>query len=218
MTIQSFSASASGQAPASADPSPLPPGLPVLRFGLRQLFWGVGAVSLLLAVLIAIPDGPAQFVLVLAILVIAAHVCGTAIGSRLRRHADEVREWEAKFRTSAADLPSHNAAEHSCDLAAVQLPPKSPWYQRGSTALGWLPKLIVAGVAVGGFGGGALFAIDSSGRHISHAGVLMGAISFAVLGGWLAFLGGSFYAVFRHGLRDAIAHQCHDESRSFVRR
>jgi hypothetical protein len=78
--------------------------------------------------------------------------------------------------------------------------------------LGWLPTLIFLGVAVGGVGGGTFLAY-AIGHRTSVAGLLVGAISLAILGGWIAFLAGSFSAIFRHGLREAVAEQKKDERR-----
>jgi hypothetical protein len=41
----------------------------------------------------------------------------------------------------------------------------------------------------------------------------VGSISLAVLGGWFAFLSGSFYGIFRHGLHEALTEQQSDETR-----
>jgi hypothetical protein len=164
---------------------------------------------------VANPQGPAPLFLLTVVLIIAAHVAATAIGSRLRRHANEARAWEALH--GAASKAAPDAAERSCDLAAATLPPPSPWFRRGSTSLQWLPKLVVAGAVLGGCGGAALFAADTIGHRASLAGIVVGAISLAVLGAWFAFLGGSFYAIFRHGLREALAHQRGDQSRTTIR-
>jgi hypothetical protein len=74
-----------------------------------------------------------------------------------------------------------------------------------------LPRLILAGVLFGGVGGAILLVI-LIGPRTSLAGILVGAISLAVLGGWFSFLGGSFYGIFRHGLREALADQRRDEA------
>ena len=203
----------------AAKPSDLPPprpALPVLRFGLRQLFWSVAALSLLLAALAASPNGPAAMLVLIAVLIVVAHVSGTAIGSRLRRHANDARDWERKYEKLGGT--ASEAAEHTCDLASAQLPPTSPWYRRGSTALGWLPKLVVSGAVAGGGVGVTLFATGAISHRPSLAGIVVGAISLAVLGAWLTFLGGSFYAIFRHGLREAMAQQRNDEGRTVARR
>jgi hypothetical protein len=201
---------------AATAPEPSPPALPILRFGLRQLFWTVTGLSLLLAAMAASPQGPSALLLLIAVLIIAAHITGTAIGSRLCRHAEDTREWATQHAPVSNSAP--DVAEHSCEPSNAPLPPTSPWYQRGSTAMRWLPKVVIAGAFVGGCGGVALFAFDSISHTASPAGILVGAISVAILGAWIAFLGGSFYAIFRHGLREAMAHQRRDESHIIVRR
>jgi hypothetical protein len=193
------------------------PTLPALRFGLRQLFWTIAGLSLLLAALAVVPRGPTPLLVLIAVLVIVAHLTGTAIGDRLRRHANDSHAWDQKYRP-AADLV-RDAAEHSCDLAAASLPPPSPWFRRGSTSLGWLPKLVVTGAILGGCAGVALFLLtDSIGHRPTWAGIAVGSTSLAVLGGWFAFLGGSFYAIFRHGLHEAMAHHHRDETCHISRR
>ncbi|MGE3243534.1 MAG: hypothetical protein AB7G28_24350, partial [Pirellulales bacterium] len=82
-----------GQLPAA--PPLEEPQLPVLRFGLRQFFWWITAASIVLAVLVAVPYGMSLIALVLAIGVVTLHVLSTAIGTRLRDHANERRAWEA---------------------------------------------------------------------------------------------------------------------------
>jgi hypothetical protein len=58
---------------------------------------------------------------------------------------------------------------------------------------------------------GAVLLSTAIGHRVSTGGVAVGATSFAVLGGWLAFLIGNFYGVFRHGFREALAEQQKDE-------
>lgn len=189
---------------------PSPPTLPVLRFGLRQLFWTVTALSLLLAAIATSPNRTATMLLLLAGVIVATHVTATAIGSRLRRHAQEARDWELYYGLDGRSAVEKQ--EHSRDPGAAQSRPRSPWHFRGSTALRWLPKLVIAGAVVGGVAGAALFLTDALGRSPSPAGIIVGAISLAVLGGWLAFLMGSFYAIVRHGVLDAMAQQDRDHS------
>jgi hypothetical protein len=81
--------------------------------------------------------------------------------------------------------------------------------------LPWLPRIIVAGVILGGILGASLLGL-TIGHRTTLAGVAVGGISSAVLGGWFAFVGGSFYGIFRHGLRDAIAEQRKDERRGIM--
>jgi hypothetical protein len=201
--------------PTTDRPDVPPPVLPLFRFGLRHLFWFVTVVSVLFAAAVAISPGVAPLLLWITALIVAAHITGTALGSRLRAHADQVRDWEGAHPDARRSAP--DAAERSCDLAAATLPPPSPWHLHKSTALGWVPRLVVVGAVCGGCGGAA-FLVLTIGHRTSPVGIAVGAVSLAVIGGWLAFVGGSFYAIFRHGLRDAMAHQRLDEARGKWRR
>jgi hypothetical protein len=128
------------------------------------------------------------------------HVLATAIGSRLRDRADR----EAISVTAAATL--NDRPER---LASLRGAPRSPWHSRGGTVLPWLTQLIIAAVVFGGVVGAAYLAI-TIGYRTSPAGVIVGGVSVAVVCGWIAFLSGSFYGVFRHGFREALAEQQKD--------
>jgi hypothetical protein len=179
---------------------------PLFRFGLKQLFWFVGVCSFLLAGIV-LSDGLTTLALSLAALVVLAHVFGTALGSRLRAQSDREHTWRSLNEAAESD--------GLASLGAPRLPTlnhsRSPWHGRRTTALPWLPRLIIAGVLSGGVGGGILLAMII-GHRTSMAGICVGAISLAVLGGWFSFLGGSFYGIFRHGLREALADQRRDET------
>jgi hypothetical protein len=164
---------------------------------MRQLLWFIAGVSTLLAGIVS-ANGVTAFALLMAALIVTAHVFSTALGSRLRSDADQSLIWDAE------------RSRNNCDRAVAPAT-RSPWHGRGSTALPWLPGVIVAGAAVGGFAG-AILLLLTIGTHTSPAGVAVGSISLAVLGGWVAFLGGSFYGIFRHGLRDALSEQQKDEA------
>jgi hypothetical protein len=179
---------------------------PLFRFGLKQLFWFVGACSLLLAGIV-LSDGLTTLALLLASLVVVAHLFGTALGSRLRAQSDREHTW--RFDSEFADSAGLAASDSPRLPALNNL--RSPWHGRRTTALPWLPRLILAGVLFCGVGGAILLAI-LIGPRTSLAGILVGAISLAVLGGWFSFLGGSFYGIFRHGLREALADQRRDEA------
>jgi hypothetical protein len=144
----------------------------------------------------------------LAVLVVAAHLFSTALASRLRERTDEA---QALARAAGCRSIEHSS-ERSNDPAIPHCV-RSPWHARGSTSLPWLPWLILAGVVIGGTLGTAVLFL-TIGHRTTLAGVAVGGISSAVLGGWFAFVGGSFYGIFRHGLRDAIAEQKKDEGRS----
>jgi hypothetical protein len=65
------------------------------------------------------------------------------------------------------------------------------------------------------FGGGvgAILLGGIMGDRSSLAGIIVGSLSLAVVAGWFAFVGYSFYGVFRHGLRDAMTQDRRDPPR-----
>jgi hypothetical protein len=173
---------------------------------LRQLFYFVALVSVVLAATV-LSQGIAAVAMLLAALVVSAHLFSTALASRLRSRADDEQ------RIAHIDSPEPAEAAGPVEQAnGTEIPrcSRSPWHFRGSTALPWLPRLIVAGVAAGGMIGAAVLA-TTIGHRSTAAGIIVGGISSAVLGGWFAFLGGSFYGIVRHGLRDAVAEQRNEE-------
>jgi hypothetical protein len=184
--------------------------LPIFRFGLRHLLSFFAVLSTLLTVIVSSPGATAVAVLLLA-LVVVAHLFSTALGSQLRRHANRAIE-QSPGRGSDGDVKKA-IAYSSSDFAAIRPPlPRSPWHGRGSTPLPWRPRLVVATAILGG-AMSTLFLATMFDQHASPAGIAVGAVSVAVLGGWFAFVGSSFYGIVRHGFRDAMAEQRGDQAR-----
>jgi hypothetical protein len=177
--------------------------LPLFRFGLRQLFWFVAGISAIFAAL-ASSHGVVAIVVLLAILVIIMHIFATTLGSRLRDRADRINSFEASRELPIEAIAT--ASERSERLARIRSDPRSPWHARGTTALPWLRRLVIFAIACGGVSGAAYLAVKI-GYRTSPAGVIVGGLSVAVLFGWFAFVTGSFYGVFRHGFREAVAEQ-----------
>jgi hypothetical protein len=118
----------------------------------------------------------------------------------LRWHANRSLQHEAEANES------RNAAIATPSTTPSRPQHRSPWHERRSTPLPWLPRLVVAASLAGGLLGAALLTL-LIGDRTSAAGIVVGAISTAVVAGWFAFVGYSFYGVFRHGLRDAMAEE-----------
>jgi hypothetical protein len=186
--------------PAVQPPTSAGDDTPLLHFGLRQLLFFVAALSALLAALTSL-NGLAVLVVLLGVLVVTMHVLATSLGSRLRSRADRAQVFEAAERLPIESIAS--ASDRYERLAALRSGPRSPWHSRGTTVLPWLHRLVVVAVASGGVIG-AVYLVITIGYRTSPAGVIVGSLSVAVLSGWFAFLGGSFYGVFRHGFRDAV--------------
>jgi hypothetical protein len=188
---------------------PRPTDLPLFRFRLRQLFWFIAIVSTVLAA-ISSANGITALALLLATLVVTAHLFSTTLGHQLRWHADLAQRWNEQ-----PGVPHPTCAHWTAqagDATALPVPRRSPWHRRGSTSLPWLRRVVLAGILLGGVGGACVLAA-TIGHRTSPAGILVGSISLAVLGGWFAFLSGSFYGIFRHGLHEALTEQQNDETR-----
>jgi hypothetical protein len=175
------------------------PDLPLFRFRLRHLLIFVAAVSALLAALVTLEGMPA-LALVLAVLVLAFHLLGTALGSQLRDYA--ARNGHCGHvgcdPSPAAGPPSPTSSRAS--------PLQSPWYGRSEATFAWLPRL-VALAAVFGAVLGAIGLVTTIGHRTSLPGLVIGTFSIALLSGWAAFLGGNFVAIVRGGLSEAVRGQ-----------
>jgi hypothetical protein len=182
--------------------------LPLFRFGLRQLFLFVAAFSILLAAL-AISHGLTVVMILLSAAVVVMHVFATALGTKLQARTEQERSRQRAVQSEIIEA-NESASEQSAKLQAIRSAPRSPWHARGCTYLPWLPRLVVGAMIVGGIGGG-IFLGGTIGHRTSLEGIIVGAASFAVLGGWISFLGGNFYGVFRHGFREALAEQKKDQ-------
>jgi hypothetical protein len=187
----------------------VPPDLPLFRFGLRHLLFSVAGISTLLAAVVSLDGIPALAVL-LAALVVAFHVLSTALGSRLRRHANRHKAGE----TGGVDPAPPGAGARIAPAHRVEFQPCCPWYGR-TNSFAWLPRVVAIAVLLGGFLG-AFYLIATIGHRTSLAGLVVGAISVAALSGWFAFLGGSFVAIVRGGLSEAVEEQDSQEARRSV--
>ena len=159
---------------------PAEPQLPILRFSLRHLFWFVTLLCVMMAGVAAASDsGVTPLAMLLAALVVILHVSGTALGMRLRAHADERQAWEASRGDSQGPTRPRTLA--------ANLMPRSPLHGHG-LPLRRLSLWVAAGAAIGGCAGVAVLAA-TIGHRTSAAGVAVGAVSTAVVGAWFAFLG-----------------------------
>jgi hypothetical protein len=193
------SANAKGELPHSdAATVDLHPTRPAVRFSLRHLFWLVTAACIFLAIMASSQEGSfAAIALLMTIAVVLLHLLSTAVGTRLRAQSDEQL---APFRPfDVTGLTSAQLSQTALDGSES----RSPLHIRGMS-LRWLPMLIVAGALAGGCLGALLLEL-TIGSRTTMAGVAVGALSSAVLGGWFAFVGGSFSAIIRQGWRDALA-------------
>jgi hypothetical protein len=183
--------------------------VPLFRFGLRQLLLFVAAICALLAA-IASTNGLLALVIIVATVVVAMHVFATALGTRLQSRTEQERLRQKAAQLTIGEL-DRSVSDQSARIEAIRSAPRSPWHGRGCTYLPWLPRLVIGAMVFGGIAGGALLG-GTIGHRTSVEGIMVGAASFAVLGGWVSFLGGNFYGVFRHGFREALAEQQKDQT------
>lgn len=177
---------------------------PLFHFGLRQLLAFVAIICGLLAV-VSSTNGIVALIILLIATIVTMHVFATVLGSKLRGKTDEECLKTARLK----ELIEYPESISSQKLAAIRSEPRSPWHGRGATYLPWLPRFICAAMIVGGMIGAVILS-QMLGHRVSPGGVMVGAASFSVLGGWIAFICGNFYGVFRHGFREALAEQRKD--------
>jgi hypothetical protein len=178
--------------------SPAPPREPhLLKFRLRQLFFVVTVVSLLCAS-IALTHGPWPWIITIIALMVAGHVLGNLIGTRLRDTSEDVVRWRS---ADPRQSPDHPLTTLPGDLANLQLLPETNLrnFNRLVHGMKWY---LLGGLATGLILGGTALAL-TIGHRIGWAGWMVGTMSGAVLGTWLAFLAVSFTAIARDALRQA---------------
>ncbi len=170
----------------------------LLRFRLRQMFFMVTLVSVLCALLVG-TEGPWPWLISLAALLVAAHVLGNLLGTRLRDTSREVVAWRALQPGLLPDLPV--ATGQPIELAKLNLPPGTPLASRERVARGtaWF---VAGGLALGLIAGCTTIAL-TIGPRIEWAGWVVGTISCGVLGAWAAFSASTFSSIARHAWRHA---------------
>lgn len=180
------------------------PQLPNFRFRLKHMFWCLTGTCLLLAALVIASrtDRMTPLAILLAVLVVILHVAGTAIGLRMKQHAERHREWEesARFVANPDEIPRISVAASA--TASLRERPSSPFYVH-DRPLRRLRMIVVAGAVLGGCLGVAALSLFVGNRTTS-AGIIVGAVSMAVVGAWVAFVGANSWTIFRQGWRDAV--------------
>lgn len=169
----------------------------LLKFRLRQMFLVVTIMSLLCA-LIAHTDGPWPWLIVLSALMVAAHVLGNLIGTRLRDTSGDVIRWRSADPRQSPDHPHTTSAS---ELAALPLPLETNLANFGRLVRG-MKWFLLGGLSLGFVFGGTILAL-TIGHRIGWAGWVVGTISGAVLGTWLTFLTVSFTTIARDAWRQA---------------
>ncbi|MEM9660166.1 MAG: hypothetical protein AAF961_17515, partial [Planctomycetota bacterium] len=167
----------------------------LFRFGLRQMFFFIAGASFFCALMVN-TEGVWPMVIATTSAMVAAHVFGTLIGTRLRDSAADVHDWKA---TASGCVDGPVRSRQSLDAIRPALPPPTALASRRSRPQRdrWA---LAAGAGVG-FGLGIVVISLTIGDRSTWAGVLLGAVSCSVLGGWFALLATSFGAIAREAWR-----------------
>jgi hypothetical protein len=152
-------------------------------------------ISVSLAVFVAIGPMWSAFVLLFGLL-IAAHVLGNALGTRLKNSASQTDE----------AIPSAPSAAKMAEICGTS----NRMHQHTKLDRPWLAAAAVGAALGGSLGGGGLSI--SLGSKLTVAGLGLGIGSSAVVGGLLGFMACSLYCVARQAWREAL--ECVDEPRT----
>lgn len=186
--------SSSRQPPASS----LPREPQLFRFRLRQMFLLIALASVFCAALVG-TSGPWPLLICLAVLLVAAHVLGNLIGTRLRDTSYEVVAWRASQPGLDPDHPVATSAP--VELEKLGLPSGTPLAGHERVAH-WTAWFVAGGLTFGLVAGCTAIAL-TIGPRIEWAGWIVGTISCGVLGAWAAFLTSTFSSIARHAWRHA---------------
>lgn len=179
--------------------SDLPAQPQLLRFGLKQMFWAVTLICILITTMV-LTKGPWPMIIGGGVLLILAHVLGNLIGTRLRDTSADVTRWRASHPRLGPDHPQVH--QEPVDVTQLDLPSHAPLADRGRVVGNWIYWVVAGGGIAGALLGGAGLLV-TIGPRIGWAGWLVATISCAVLGTWLAFLASSFGTITSDAWRHA---------------
>ena len=172
----------------------------LLSFNLRSLLYFFALAAATFALLTNIGQAW-QLLVVSAIGLVAAHVLGTMIGTRLRDTSKEIQRWKTSGPNALADHPL--TTPQPFRVAELHLPARTPLaFSQPGHERGHLPTVV--GAALGILVGlGGIYAL--AGPQVTLAGWALGSVSCGVMGAWAAMLGVNFWTIARHAIRQAAA-------------
>jgi hypothetical protein len=184
----------------------------LMRFGLRHLFIVFSLAAVMFA-LMATMGGAWPIVISSLAALIAAHLFGTALGTRLRDTSSEVQQWKSRPGSPDADEPV--APPQPVRVNELRLPVTTPLASFEKVGR-WRRCCIAAGAAAGACLGLAGILIAGQG-DVTLPGLALGAASCSILGGWTALLAVNFYSIARHTLRQATSEPRYEDLPDSVR-
>lgn len=159
-------------------------GLRPPQFRLRTLFVGVALLCALLAVAKLLSPA-AVLVLIVIVLSIVAHVAGNALGTQLRDRGNR--------RLNSPSSPSPHHPQTPPTLTQEHFAPASKLSSRYSLGLIVIPFIVVG--SIGAAVGGGFWLANTVREKATLANMSLGIGAFAVIGGILGFLSGTFLKV-----------------------
>jgi len=161
----------------------------------------VMAVAAAFFALLAATDGVWPWLITFVALMVAAHVAGNSLGTRLRDTSADVRRWRGAQFPGGIDDPA--ATPQPVDWAALALPEPTPLRLHQPPP----PRRVHAAAALGavvGAAGGAFALAHLAGDRAGWPGLAVGAISCGVMGAWLSLLATSFWLIARQAWKHAL--------------
>ncbi len=180
------------------EPLPPAPAPQLFRFGLKHVFVWLSIGCVLFAAIVRSPGNLPMVIGVSAVLV-GAHVFATMIGTRLRDASKDFRRWGSASVDGVDDQPV--VTKNTDDLEALNLPTYVPLAEKDFRSV-WTLRATVLGGAASSLGA-LLLMVLWPGVRPTIPGLIVGAFSCGIIGGWVGFLAGSFGPVTRHAWRHA---------------
>lgn len=173
----------------------------ILHFGLRQWFYFISGVAIFCALLARL-EAVGAILVVSIVALIAAHIVGTFLGTKLRDTSADVTRWKARPGSLDADSPV--AVRQPVAVGELRLPETTTLAGQGRG--GWRTWLAAGIGALVGLVCGAAAIWQLAGPDVTRAGVALGALSSGVIGAWMALLASNFWAIAREAWRHAHRH------------
>ena len=172
------------------------PGLSPPRFGLRTMLGLIALLCGCLATFVAV--GPITgSALLLAVLVVVAHVAGNAIGSQLRQNGSQRTIVDGEIGAANREAVRRPSAHHFAPRTRLSHRAPLGWFMRVMTSLGCVTGAVTGGILLK----------QTSSRPLPYSTLVFGCIATGVLGGMFAFwlfsllqvFGLAWWQAHRHG-------------------
>jgi len=173
---------------------------PTLRFSMRQLLWLMAGMCGVFASFAGV-GGLFSIALAITVLVVAAHVFSTSLGTRLRT-SSSANARRAQASGQVTDDPFLAVGHRRVDVRDLELPSAQHLQQRAPVIRGLV--WFVAGGAIIAGGLSTALLLVAFGQQMRIEAVLAGILAATILGAGLAFVLASFLGITRRVWREAV--------------